>query len=518
MRPSTTFNVVSFLFLACLSACTESSAPVDRILPDGLLHGVAYTDTEVFKGIPYAEPPTGALRWKPPVKNASYPTGRDALASGPICSQRKLGETTIDPTSSEDCLYLNVWLPRQPGPSPVMIYFPGGAYVIGGAAEPEFDGRKLSKAGHVIVVVASYRLGPLGFASHKALASEDPAHPNSGNYGLLDQREVMRWVQRNIYELGGDTSRITIFGESAGAGSVCVHTVSPGSKGLFTSAIMQSPPCTAYPFPDRAKSEAQGEQLATALGCSGDDASVRSCMRAHTSDEVIEALPLKTHIIYGPGVDWGPVVDGDVLPDQPLTLLAHGDSADVPVIVGSNADEGTLFFAENDSINTEADLRSLLGELFPPATVEATIAHYPITSSAKGTANHILGDIFVCDARRIARYHAAAGRRAYRYYFARAFFDIILDLGSFHGAELPFVFGNALKGLPVLLIGRPLRDAIQGYWTTLAAAGDPNGGKRPMWSPYDPISDISMRLDLPVAAAKGVRAADCDFWDTQRTP
>jgi len=113
---------------------------------------------------------------------------------------------------------------------------------------------------------------------------------------------------------------------------------------------------------------------------------------------------------------------------------------------------------------------------------------------------------------------ATTVRRAYRYYFARAFFDIILDLGSFHGAELPFVFGNALKGLPVLPMGRPLRDAIQGYWTTLSAAGDPNGGNRPMWSPYDPASDVSMRLDLPVAAEHGVRAADCDFWDTQRTP
>lgn len=509
------------LAVVLTAACKEKGEPVRFTFADGTLNGLQYQKTEAYRGVPFARPPLGELRWKPPVQNVAFGE-LDATESRDKCTQLELGTINVAADSSEDCLYLNVFRPRTEGTHPVMVFFPGGAYVIDGNRTATYDGRKLAEAGDVLVVVANYRLGPLGWAAHPALTAErDLAVGTSGDYGLEDQREALRWVKRNIAAFGGDPNRVTIFGESAGAGSVCAHVLSGRSEGLFHAAIMESPPCTGFPMPTLAEGEAQGQALAAALGCNGDAAATLACMRGKSKDEVVKALPLHQYVIYGPGVAWGPLVDGNnAFVMQPIEAFASGTGNNVPIIVGANSDEGELFFAKNESVATEADIRAMLSELFASAVVDAVVAHYPIPTDGSGTAKttavRILNDIFSCDARRIARQWSARGNATYHYFFARKFYDIVLDLGAFHGADLAFVFGNAVSGLPVLPQGKPLRDAMQSYWTTFARTDDPNGAGFTTWPRYEAATDKSLQLDVPISEQANIRQADCDFWDTQR--
>lgn len=482
---------------------------------DGPLKGVSLDGASSYLAVPFARPPVNERRFAAPVQNAAWKDEREALVMPAGCSQLLVDQSGFLGTSSEDCLYLNVFTPELVNEKlPVMLYFPGGAFIFGAANEALYDASRLAKAGNVIVVVANYRLGPFGFAAHPALSALDSSG-TSGNWGLLDQREAMRWVQRNVSAFGGDPTRVTIFGESAGASSVCMHLLSDGSKGLYQRAIMESVPCTGYPVPTRAEAETQGSRMATALGCVGSNEEIVACLRNKPELDVLRALRLNTNVVFGEGVAWGPTVDGVTLVDQPIKLMKAGKAAPVPIIVGANANEGSLFLARVESIKTEADLKEAISELFTPAQVNAAVAHYGLSPNAKAVGERMLGDIFFCDSRRIARLHSTQGNAVYRYYFARNYYDIVLGLGAFHGAELPFVFGTSLRGLGVTAIGRPLQDAMQGYWSTFARKGDPNGSSRPGWTRYQQAGDAALRLDLEIRDETQLRTADCDFWDTQ---
>ena len=343
-----------------LLACGGSQRVL--ITADGQLSGEVHGKTQMYLGVPYAEPPVGALRFSAPSTLSPWADVREARVARHICPQMKLGSLEVDPDSAEDCLYLNVWAPKDGRTHPVMVYFPGGAYVIGAGSQPEFEGTRLSEAGNVVVVTANYRLAAFGFLAHPAL--RHASKRSSGDYGLLDQREVLAWVQRNAAAFGGDPSNVTLFGESAGAGSACMHLVSPGSAGLFQRAILESTPCTGFALPTRDEAEAQGQALVSALGCERDrEEDLLSCLRAAPMEAVLHALALNSHIIYGQGVGWGPVVDGVTVPDQPVKLLAGGASKDVALIVGANADEGTLFFSKGASVNNAADVREAMRDL-----------------------------------------------------------------------------------------------------------------------------------------------------------
>lgn len=500
--------------LLVLAAGCATPQTASLTTPDGTLTGRLKGSTRSFLGIPFAKPPTNELRFAPPVQNEAWAGQRDATVAQPRCLQLLVDQSGVLEGSAEDCLYLNVYTPRViTRPLPVMLYFPGGAYIIGGADEPMFEGSKLSRAEDVVVVTANYRLGPLGFMTHPSLRAMDAQ--NTGNSALLDQREAMRWVQRNIGAFGGDKTRVTLFGESAGAGSVCMHLLSEASAAFFQSAIMESAPCTAYPLPSAVEADAQGSALAAALGCTGTDPEVVRCLRQHDALDVVRALPLNTNVVFGDGVSWGPTVDGNVVAAQPLALFRAGKSANVPIIVGANADEGSIFFAKASNLKTEADVRAALGDLFRPQIVDAVVAHYGLAPSPRAVGERILGDIFFCDSRRIARAHAAFDRPVYRYYFARSFFDIVLGLGAFHGAEMPFLWDNSVQGLSVQPAGQRLKKAMQGYWASLVRTGDPNGGERPEWPRYQKAGDRVLRLDVPISEETMLRAADCDFWDSQ---
>jgi len=503
--------IFSLLALGCVSGI-----PLRVRLPDGEFRGRTFERTDVLLGVPYAEPPLAEYRFAPPRRIAPAAVARDATGSVPWCPQFIPTTGLLVPGTDEDCLYLNVWAPADRTVAhPVMLFFHGGAYVLGAGAQHEYDGRNLSEAARAVVVTINYRLGALGFAAHPALAAEDAGWPTAGNYGLLDQIEAMRWVQRNIEALGGDPQNVTLFGESAGAASVCLHLLLAESRGLFHRAILESAPCTGFDLPTREAGEAQGQALAEALGCVDEDpAAVRACLRATGSTEVSGALPLRSDIIVGAGVGWGPVVDRVFLTDQPRSLFLAHQSADVPIIVGANADEGELFVLTG-GLDEEAALREALLSLYAPTVVEAVMARYGLEPTTRDVASRILTDILVCDARRIARLHTAAGHRAYQYHFARGFYDAVLRMGAFHGAEIPYVFGNSLGRLPTFAISPELRDSIQGYWGAMAANGDPNGGERVHWPVYEMDDDPALVLDTETEATRGIRTEACNFWDEQ---
>lgn len=486
----------------------------------GSIEGSLVGSTRAFLGVPYAAPPVGDLRWKPPAPHAPWTDTRKVTTHGPSCAQLSILSQSLDSTSSEDCLTLNVWTPERVGasPAPVLVWIHGGAFVFGSSSEPSYDGQVLSEATGAVVVGINYRLGPLGFLAHPSLKMEDPGHPSSGAYGLEDQRAAFEWVKANIGAFGGDPGRVTIFGESAGGMSVCMHMASPKSAGLFQRAIIESGPC------DRANAEAaafaQGDQFVAALGCDSDPAATLDCLRSTPLEEVMKALPSSNDLLFGMGANWFPVVDGWNLTAQPGEILAGGKFEKVPTIIGSNADEGTLFFQLADTkIPDDTALEALCEQLYPGKGKEI-LAHYSTAThgSAEKAAMAAVGDAgFVCPTRRAARALAKAGVDTYLYHFTYVPpASLLPNLGSFHSAEIKYVFGAPSQLLPQQLTDDELKlsASVMGYWARHAAAGDPNGEGAPAWPKYDAGKDEAQVLDMTITTKAGVKKDLCDFWDS----
>ena len=433
----------------------------------------------------------------------------------PACAQLGAVTPTFDDTTSEDCLTLNVWAPKNAPttPLPVMVWIYGGSFVIGSGADAAYDGQKLAEATSSVVVTINYRLGPLGFFAHSDLETEDAAHPSTGMYGFEDQRAAMAWTRANIAAFGGDAAKVTVFGESAGGISACLHLVAPASDGLFDRAIIESGGCAGVSATTSADAKTHGDALVTALGCDGADPI--TCMRGKTTEEIVTALPVTPFDLAN---GWSPNVDGFDLPSDPAVLLASGDIADVPVLLGSNDDEGSLFFAFGNPVTDDATYLAYV-EQFYPGQGAAILAEYPSATygSAKAAAIEAFGDGgFVCPARRTARALANAGRATWLYHFNHAPAALLPDLGAYHSSELPFVFGNAGPISPMSPTAEeaPLVATMQGYWGRMAATGDPNGGGAASWPAYDEINDQNVVLDLTVSEESGRKNVECDFWDS----
>ncbi len=499
-----------------------ADAPTLVMTADGPVQGSVTGATRVFFDIPFAAPPVGDLRWKPPAPPKPWTTPIAATAPGPECAQLDaLTGTMFDATSSEDCLTLDVWAPKAASstPRPVMLWIFGGSFVIGSGGMTDYDGQKLSEATGAVIVTINYRLGPLGFLAHAALHDEDPAHPSSGMYGLEDQRAALSWVRANAAAFGGDPGNVTLFGESAGGISVCSHLVSPPSKGLFQRAIIESGACAFGNATTEADAYTQGNALAKDLGCDGmSEADTLSCLRAVDTQKVLLAIPASAFGILTGGNSWGTVVDGLNLPADPTTLFASGAFAHVPTLLGTNSDEGTLFFAFGDPITDDATYESLANEVFAGQGA-AIVAQYPSAAYGSPTAAAaaaVSDGAFTCPARRVARALAGAGVPTYRYHFAHAPEGaLVTGLGAFHSSEVPFVFGNATELEPnsPMADEAPLSSAMMGYWGRMAAAGNPNGGSAVAWPAYDPTTEPDLVLDLPVTTELAYDKAACDFWD-----
>jgi para-nitrobenzyl esterase len=501
--------------LACRNRHHEERAPLPEHAPiapaatgpcagdavktaDGCVRGKREGDVRVFRGIPYAAPPVGALRWKPPQPPAAW-TVRDAFVFGPSCPQLQ-SPLNKDLAANEDCLTLNVWSPAGAAKLPVMVWIHGGGLVAGGAAQPTYDGAHLASGGKVVLVSINYRLGPLGFLAHPALSS--------GNLGIHDQIAALRWVQREIAGFGGDPASVTIFGESAGGESVCALMASPLAKGLFARAIIESAQCVSYgkalrPLhtgePEGA--EEQGLRVAKAAGCPGTDAAAAACLRGKSADELLRAAPPALGFL-SKGEHYGLTVDGALLPSSPADALAAGKLAEVPLIIGTTKDEATLF-TTGVKLRLPVVYTAIVRKLFPGAADRIVEIYAPDRfGSPKKAFDALVTDlVFACPARRTAR---TVHQKVWRYLFTVARDPA---LGATHGSELGFVFGtvNSPSASEAALSQR-----MQRAWTQFAHTGDPGTD----WPAYTAGRDVYLELATTTTAAR-VEAGNpgCDVLD-----
>jgi para-nitrobenzyl esterase len=355
----------------------------------------------------------------------------------------------------------------------------------------------------MLVVTLNYRLSVLGFLAHPALADEGVA---PGNQGLWDQQLALQWVQQNIAAFGGDPSNVTLFGESAGSVDVCLHVASPRSRGLFHRAISQSGSCTTR---RRVASEAdaQGRELSARLGCTSADE--LACLRSKPVAELLDAASGAAAT-----APWGPIVDGDFVPEQPRALFDRGEIARVPYMLGSNTDEGTGFVLDALDVSETTYLAQLMARFPPPA--EEIAQQYPASAFADAPNPHFaalaraVGDArFVCAAHDTALRAHAAGLPVYLYNF-----DIPVDgpdgvLGSIHAGELGFVFGTGPAFTPET---KAVSDRMLGYWSEFARRGDPNGGDRLGWPAFTDTTNVRINFGLETTLLTDFRAAECAFW------
>ncbi len=473
----------------------------------------------VYQGIPFAAPPTGELRWKAPRPVLAWDGVRACHAFGPSCPQPSGERTRSFGNQDEDCLYLNVWGPvNVPAkPLPVMVWIHGGGFIAGSGSAPFYDGAKFARMG-VVLVTINYRLGPLGFLAHPALSKESPDGV-SGNYGLMDQIAALRWVQRNIAAFGGDPGNVTIFGESAGAVSVGWLMSAPSARGLFHRAIAESGTARGPArslrenLPGRDSMESVGQNLARELSISeGPDELAR--LRRVPADELIR-IARPTIGRPGDGTRFGPVVDGRLVPDQPSNLLAAGRVHVVPMILGSNAHDGSVF-APFAPVKSKAAFDLMVRGLFPKAA-DTLLGLYPIESETDVRArvtDFITDMAFIAPARATARDLVDHGGQVWVYHFSRTNRIAERRLGQTrHGAEIPYVFGLVRDGLIYDTTDVDLSRAMMSYWVNFAKVGDPNGGTLPIWPRYERATDKHMEFAETPRVGEHLRADRCDLLD-----
>ena len=464
----------------------------------GLAEGVT-----AFRGVPYAAPPVGPLRLRPPQPPPPWKGERDAAAPGAVAPQRQGplerafgGYGEVD----EDCLSLNVWTTgTEPSGRPVLVWVHGGSFTTGTGGIPWYDGSRLAARGDVVVVTFNYRLGALGFLHLGDLGGE--AWAGSGNTGLLDQVAALRWVRANIAAFGGDPGRVTVFGESAGAMSIATLLAMPEAAGLFSQAILQS---GAGAFvQDRDTATALAVNVLDELGVPHDDLDQ---LADRPVDAVLDAQAVAGGRRGGVGLAFMPVVDGATLPTRPEAALAAGSAADVPVLVGTTRDEMRLFSAVAPDAFAAEDEAALVGhvaaipDVGPGGAATVVAAYRRRWPDVPPTDLHITihtDHAFRRPAQRLATLQVEAGSRAWAYWFTWASPILGGLLGSYHGLEIPFVFDNLDRpGIELLTGGgdhlQPLADRMAEAWLAFARDGDPG------WPSYDPAGARStMAFDLP---------------------
>jgi len=489
-------RVLLLVFVACAAPVAPRISSLEVATDRGGVVGRARDGVREFLGIPYATAP----RWRPPGPIAAWATPRDATHRGRACPQPKHSDT------AEECLNLNVWVPAG-DKLPVLVWIHGGAFYTGSGGMELFDGARLARRMRAIVVTINYRLGALGFLSQRALATEQGKEVLPA-VGLLDQRAALQWVQRNIAAFGGDPANVTIDGESAGAWSECAQLAMPGSRGLFTRAIIMSGACSdaLYFTPDAAN--AQGDELAAAVGCNGAD--VAACLRGKSADELASALKFRRGLLLLPGVWWGPIIDGVELPQLPLTAIRDGEFARVPLMIGTALDEGALHVALYKEVSSD-ELAWFIKTTFGEAAVAPVLARY--TQPPKAALSQVVTDgIFRCNSRRVARLVAARGVPVYLYVWTHSFAGPpwVHALGPTHGVDENFLFDVTTDGIGPTADERPLVELIEDAWGGFVRSGDPGHG----WPRYTAATDDHFVLDVAPSVGRGLDRETCDFWDT----
>lgn len=514
-----------FYLLCCYSLlCACSVSPVELQTPSGQLQGYLDGEVEHFLGVPYAAPPTGERRWRAPGKLEPWVGRHSAQRLPEVCVQTSL--FTGNMIGSEDCLYLNIWSPAEKPvePMPVMVWIHGGGFILGQGSYTKRDGRLLALRENVVVVSMNYRLGIFGFLAHEALDAEDNSHPSSGNYGIEDQTEALRWIQENISAFGGDPNRVTIFGQSAGGVSVCAQLASPGAAGLFHRAIIQSGPC-AVPLSTHSAATELGLEAQALLGCDDPGQDVPQCLRAKSTKQVAATLPPDPTLGFGEGYTmWWPTVDPVVLPLPFSEAFASGSFNQVPVIDGTTLNEASLLIWLSHNMRfkpLQADqyldrLEHLTGS---PESAEKVAQQYPLynyDSPFDAFTAAFSHGYFNCISRRQA---LAMARHipvwSYRFDYEDApFFIPWADLKAYHAAEMQYVFGN-----PMSLTRRKFKEkeqtltnSMMGYWAQFSRTGNPNNPGGQDWPEFNGTGS-SILFNLENSVAQDIHQQACAFWD-----
>lgn len=517
--------VVAVLFLgACvrpvaskLAAGCDASGSDIVCIEQGAVRGVVEGEMLAFKGIPYARPPIGALRWRPPEAAEPWQSVRDSSRYGSMCPQI-IGK---DVKGEEDCLFINVWRPREKPaqPLPVMVWLTGGGnHSLSGEGTASFggvayNGEKIVPQG-VVFVSYNLRLGVLGFLAHPALDAERP-EKISGNYGSLDQIAMLRWLKRNVAAFGGDPNKIFLFGTSAGGGNICALMTSPMTRGLIHGVAMQSSVpmgCEIQTMADA--EEGTGRKVAKAVGC--DTADVAACLRGKSVTEIVSAVPGTFTVL--PRL-YGPNMDGHIFPDQPLKLIMAGKYPAMPVIIGNTSEETNPWANTAGQVTDDASYAAAIDKVFGASARERILAAYPVTSypTPRAAFVQVTTDAeFTCQSRRVARTLAKVQKEpVYRYIFTHSLQND--PNGALHTVEHPFFFGWRGKYRPnetdLTIQSRMIR-----YWTRMARTGNPNGDSDPQWSSHTMGTDSYLEIGATTITRTGPSSAKCDFWDTITFP
>ena len=492
------------LALVTVSACAwvTAAGPSTIAVDGGRITGTTADGVQVYKGMPFAAPPVGDLRWKAPQPVVAWSGVKSADTFGAQCMQQPYPAgspyATAPPPTSEDCLYLNVWSAAAAGDKrPVMVWIHGGAWTRGSGSTPTYDGAALARKG-VVVVTTNYRLGPLGFMAHPELTAESAQHA-SGNYAILDHIAALKWVQKSIAAFGGNPANVTIFGESAGSWSVNVVQATPLAKGLFHRAIGESGAQFAR-NQKLADAEKGGLALAKAVG-----ADSLTALRAVPAEKLLEVQSFRS----------GANVDGWVLPEEVRAIFAANKQNDAPVLIGSNADEWTTLSSPAQFPKTMDDFHRRMEAQYPGLAAELD-AVYPVKTDADIPAA-MLGigrdTTFTLEMRTWARMVTAAGRKAFLYQFTHVPPGPNPKLGAYHASEIAYAFNNIARRPGATDIDRRLADQMSSYWVNFATTGDPNGKGLLAWTAYEPAGEPYLELGDAMQGRQHLLKAQLDFFE-----
>lgn len=471
------------------------------VAPAGAITGVIEGTARVFKGIPYAAPPVGALRWRAPKAFPVWAGTRAANRFGPACDQAEAPAgiyTNALPAMSEDCLFLNVWTPPHAAKAPVIVWIHGGALAGGHSDEALYDGQAFAKRG-VILVSINYRLGVLGFLAHPDLSAELPDHV-SGNYGLLDQIEALRWVKANIAAFGGDPANVTIAGESAGGLSVMYLLTAPSARGLFAKAISESAYMVSMPeLSAKANGMPSSESTGAALAAKFWGRSIAELRAMDGEDVTLAAGALG----FAPWI----TVDGKVVPKQLVDSFDRGEQAPVPLLAGFNAGEIRSLPVllppgpPPSSGDYETAIQAHYGDL-----ADAFLRLYPDTNVHESQLAAVRDAVYGWTAERLVRKQTALGQPAFLYFFDHGYPTAdFIHAHAFHASELPYVFGRldhttALwPPIPNAASEKALSDAMADYWTSFARDGRPQANGEAAWAAYGSARAYMHFADTPQA-------------------
>ena len=499
----------------CTTSVTPSAGVV--VTDRGPVQGTQEMGAWAYRGVPYAAPPLGSLRWAPTEAHACWSSTLAASTFGGICPQVE-SSNPPNVVGQEDCLTANVWTPSSATPTsklPILVFIHGGGNTQGSSAEMKdgayvYDGALLAASENAVVVTFNYRLGPLGFLAHPSFG------PHPGNYGTQDQIFALGWVQRNAAAFGGDPTHVLVFGQSAGAVDVCSLVASPQAKGLFSAALMESGGCTA-----KTASVAQsfGQGWATKAGCSSAP-DVASCLRALTGPAVIEVEPEQADVAAPGQGDYEPNVDGVTLTGLPDQVIRSGMHNHVPLVIGSNSDETSESLAGTYPKGmTEAEyqaavlaftsnnqtLTSQILAMYPASNYATPLqAYVQVTTDEKFTSG---ASYDACVAAQ-GQTDAPVWRYFYSHHVENAM-AAVKALGAWHGQELLFVFRNLGNYTPSAG-EQTLAGTVGAYWSSMARSGSIAS---PTWPTYDPATGPYLQIDDTVQAGTGLRASLVQFWN-----